>query len=57
MPYYNDKRAFDPNWIAGDEEHYAALTEAGVSVEAASRIRICPVRWLVENVIAYDSVR
>jgi hypothetical protein len=56
MTYFNDKKAFDRKWIAGDEEHDAALAESGISVEAASRIKARPIRWLVENIIPHDTV-
>ena len=56
MTYFTDKKACDPKWIAGDEEHDAALAESGVSVEAASRIAGGPIRWLVENIIPHDAV-
>jgi hypothetical protein len=56
MTYFNEKKATDPKWIAGDDEHEEALAENNVSVEAACRIKGCPVRWLVENVIPQDTI-
>ena len=56
MGYYRDKKVGDPKWIAGDEEHDAALAESGVTVEALSRVRGRPPSWLVENVIADEAV-
>jgi hypothetical protein len=56
MTYFNEKKVGDPKWIAGDEEHEAALAESGVSVDAASRIAGRPIRWLAENIVPYDAV-
>jgi hypothetical protein len=51
MGFFHDKKAFDRKWTAGDEEHDEALAEAGVSVEAASRVKGRPTGWLVQDVI------
>lgn len=56
MINFRTKKATDPKWIAGDEEHEAALAESGVSVEAAGRIRPRAIRWLVENIIPREAV-
>jgi hypothetical protein len=56
MGFYKNKRVGDPKWIAGDEEHDAALAENGVSVDALSRTSGRPIRWLVENIIPHEAV-
>ena len=56
MGYYREKKVGDPKWIAGDEEHDAALAKSGVTVDALSRVSGRPTSWLVENVIADEAV-
>lgn len=56
MGFYNGKRATDPKWTAGDEEHDRALAECGVAVEAASRVRALATRWLVQNIVPMEAV-
>jgi hypothetical protein len=56
MGFYSNKRAFDPKWVAGDDEHEEALAECGVGVEAACRIRPLPTRWLVQDVVPQEAV-
>jgi hypothetical protein len=51
MGFFHDKKAFDRKWTAGDEQHDEALAEAGVSVEAASRVKGRPTGWLVQDVV------
>jgi hypothetical protein len=51
MGFFNSKKVFDRKWTAGDEEHDEALTEAGVAVEAASRVKGRPTGWLVQDVV------
>ena len=56
MGYYHDKKPCDRKWIAGDEEHDAALAASGISVDALSRVSGRPTTWLVQDVIPDEAV-